>query len=165
MTICSNSDFHNLQQHWCIQPLMHSTALPQVVLSGILRLVIQRVDASWFNNLQQVCEWQLAATLIFTTCNNIDAFNRLAASCSIRLFRLVIHRLDASCFFNLQQVCKYQVTASLMFTDLIESTGCLIQLVGKLHLADKIRNLHQVCGVFGCVEKCFFLAKKLARKF
>ena len=32
----------------------------------------------------------------------------------------------------------------------MKSTG-LIQLVGKLHQAGRIHNLHQVCGVFGCV--------------
>ncbi len=42
--------------------------------------------------------------------------------------------------------------ASLIFTDkLMKSTG-LIQLVGKLHQAGKIQNLHQVCGVFGCLD-------------
>ena len=31
----------------------------------------------------------------------------------------------------------------------MKSTG-LIQLVGNLHQASKIHNLHQVCGIFGC---------------
>ncbi len=34
----------------------------------------------------------------------------------------------------------------------MKSTG-LIQLVGKLHRAGKIHNLHQVCGVLGCVAR------------
>ena len=32
----------------------------------------------------------------------------------------------------------------------MKSTG-LIQLVDKLHQAGKMHNLHQVCGIFGCV--------------
>ncbi len=40
-----------------------------------------------------------------------------------------------------------------MFTDLMQLDDVNrlgIQLVGKLHQAGKIHNLHQVCGVFGC---------------
>ena len=32
-------------------------------------------------------------------------------------------------------------------------TTSFVQLVGKLHQAVKIHNLHQVCGVFGCVSQ------------
>ncbi len=72
----------------------------------------------------------------FTTCMNIDAFNRLAASCSIRLFRLVIHRLDASCFINLQQVCKYQVAASLWISTCSKSDELtMLMQVVKIRLA------------------------------
>ena len=47
------------------------------------------LDASCFNNcnLQQVCKYQVAASLIFAACFSIDAFNGLAASCSIRLVK------------------------------------------------------------------------------
>ncbi len=79
--------------------------------------------------------------------NLLRIVNRLAASCELHA-----GLTDAACFINLQQVCEHQVAASLMmFTDLMKSTG-LIQLVGKLHQAGKIYNLHQVCGVFGCVQ-------------
>ncbi len=74
----------------------------------------------------------------------LQVVNRLAESCELHG-----GLIDASCFINLQQVCKYQVAASLMFTDLMKSTG-LIQLVGNLHQAGKIHNLHQVWRFWLC---------------
>jgi hypothetical protein len=61
------------------------TDLLQVVLSDLSKLDIHKLAASWWNKLHQVCKCQLAASLIFSTCISIDAFVRLAASCSIRL--------------------------------------------------------------------------------
>ena len=66
---------------------MRSTDLLQVARTDLSRLVIHKLDASCFNNLQQVSKYQVAASLIFATCISIDAFNRLAASCSIRLVK------------------------------------------------------------------------------
>ena len=93
------SCFSNLQQVWKYQvaasliftDLMQLDALNRLVLqvagTDLSRLVIHKLDASCFNNLQQVSKYQVAASLIFATCISIDAFNRLAASCSIRLVK------------------------------------------------------------------------------
>ena len=89
-TICSTSENIKLQQVWFSQTwcnLMRSTDLLQVARTDLSRLVIHKLDASCFNNLQQVSKYQVAASLIFATCISIDAFNRLAASCSIRLVK------------------------------------------------------------------------------
>ena len=88
--ICSKSENIKLQQVWFSQTwcnLMRSTDLLQIARTDLSRLVIHKLDASCFNNLQQVSKYQVAASLIFATCISIDAFNRLAASCSIRLVK------------------------------------------------------------------------------
>ena len=86
----------------------------------------------------------------------LQVVNRLAASCELHagLMQVVSSTFSKSANIKLQQVCKYQVAASLMFKDLMQfdevnrlDTTCFF----KLHQAGKIHNLHQVCGVFGCV--------------
>ena len=89
-TIWSKSENIKLQQVWFSQTwcnLMRSTDLLQIARTDLSRLVIRKLDASCFNNLQQVSKYQVAASLIFATCISIDAFDRLAASCSIRLVK------------------------------------------------------------------------------
>ncbi len=66
---------------------------------------------------------QLAGSLQISSCSKSD-----------------VHRLD-----DLMQLDEVSFLITVM-----KSTG-LIQLVGNLHQAGKIHNLHQVCGVFGCV--------------
>ena len=60
--------------------LMRSTGLLQVVLSDLSRLVIHKLVASCYNNLHQVCKYQVAASLIFTDLRQLDEVNRLAAT-------------------------------------------------------------------------------------
>ena len=49
--------------------------------SWFSRLFIQKFDASCFNNLKQVCKYQLATSLIFTDLLQLDEVNRLAGIC------------------------------------------------------------------------------------
>ena len=74
-TTRSKSDFHRLDATWCAQQTWCKTwcrlvknCYPQACKSANIKL-------------QQVCT-------IFATCIGIDAFNRLAASCSIRLVKI-----------------------------------------------------------------------------
>ena len=78
----------------------------------------------------------------------LQVANRLAASCELHagLMQVVSSTYSKSANIKLQQVWCSQTWCNLM-----KSTG-LIQIVGKLHQAGKIHNLHQVCGVFGCVR-------------
>ncbi len=103
------------------------------------RLLMKQLASSLHavRNLQQVC-------MQFATCSK--------SAC----------RLEASCFINLQQDCKYQVAASLMFTDLmqLDEVNRLDTTCDNLHQAGKIHNLHQVCGVSGCVVHVAFHLKK-----
>ena len=83
-TTCSKSANIKLQQVWFSQlasALMRSTGLLQVVLSDLSRLVIHKLAANCYNNLQQVCKYQVAARLIFTDLLQLDEVNRLAATC------------------------------------------------------------------------------------
>ncbi len=93
--------------------------------------------------LQQVCYYQADIRM---------RSHRLLRGLMITSLLQVVNSMQAyaSCFINLQQVCKYQVAASLIMTDLMKLTS-LIQLGGNFHQVGKIHNLHQVCGVFGCV--------------
>ena len=59
---------------------MHSTGLLQVVLSDLSRLVIHKLAANCYHNLQQVCKYQVATNLIFTDLLQLDEVNRLAAT-------------------------------------------------------------------------------------
>ena len=61
------------------------TSLLQVVnrldASCLSRLFIHKLDASCFNNLQQVCKYKRATNQIFTDLLQFDEVNRLAATC------------------------------------------------------------------------------------
>ena len=84
-----------------------------------------------------------------------DAFASLALMITSLL--QVVNRLAAICELHarLMQVV-YQLAASLQISscsksNVHKSTG-LIQLVGNLHQAGRIHNLHQVCGVYAFVS-------------
>ena len=74
----------------------------------------------------------------------IHVVNGLAASCEL-------HAADA------QALCKlfHQLAASLMFTDLmqLDEVNRLDTTCWQIASGHKIHNLHQVCGVFGCVSR------------
>ncbi len=96
----------------------------------------------------------------------LQVVNRLAASCELHasLTPVVSSTCSKSANIKLQQVWCSQTWCNLM-----KSTG-LIQLVGNLHQAGKIHNLHQVCGGFGFVyhtgvkthiDKLFLVCKQV----
>ena len=76
---------------------MRSTGLLQVVLSDLSRLVVHKLAASCYNNLQQVCKYQVAASLILQTCCNLMK--------STDLLQLVDNLQQVGKIHNLQQVC------------------------------------------------------------
>ena len=122
-TICSKSANIKLQQVWFSQTwsnLMRSTDLLQVARTDLSRLVIHKLDASCFNNLQQVNKYQVATSLIFAACISIDAFNRLAASCSIRLVKTCCPQ--ACCKLLQQLAASLQISSCSKsdFTDLLQ---------------------------------------------
>ena len=101
-------------------------------------------------SLLQACH--LAVIKLISGCVRIACFglmitsllqvvNRLDASWLSRLF---IYKPCLSCFNNLQQVCRY-----LLHQVWFSQAWC--NLMTNLHQMDKIHNLHQVCGVPGCV--------------
>ena len=92
---------------------MRSTGLLQVVLSDLSRLVVHKLAASCYNNLQKVCKYQVAASLILQTCCNLMK--------STDLLQLVDNLQQVGKIHNLQQVCGVSgcVIASLQNDDLI----------------------------------------------
>ena len=65
----------------------------------------------------------------------------------------IVNRLAASCepHAGLMKVVSSTCSKSADLMQLDEDNRLITQLVGNLHEAGKIHNLHQVCGVFGCV--------------
>ena len=61
-----------------------NTLPPINVLATAVKVIIEfihKLDASCFNNLQQVCKYQVAASLIFTDLLQLDEIDKLAATC------------------------------------------------------------------------------------
>ena len=75
----------------------------------------------------------------------LQVVNKLAASCELHTGLMQVVSSTAASL-QISSCSKSDVHRC----NLMKSTG-LIQLVGKLHQAGKIYNLHQVCGVFCCV--------------
>ena len=116
----------NFPQTWCNLVAYIDLLRIHVVQADLLRFVIHKFDAiqvvstAWSKSTNM----KLHQILIFTTCINIDVFNRLAASCSNRFVKTCmfsIHKFVVSCCNSLQQVCKYQIAIrSLILTHLLQ---------------------------------------------
>ena len=69
----------------CLLGLDDNNSSPLQVVNGldinIIETFYPQLDVSCFNNLQQVCKYQVATSLFFTDLLQLDEVNRLGATC------------------------------------------------------------------------------------
>ena len=146
-----NKSAASCQQDWC---------------KLIIEVFIHKLDANCFNNLWQVCKYQVDTSLIFTDLLQLDEVNRLAAICwqlatSQWRFWLCITIVGIlySQMRKLEQVCWHLVTTCYnkpisgcvrMACDSLLTTG-LLQVVNRFvasWLSKRVINAQACCKLF-----------------